>query len=287
MSANWRTKSLVPLFIEKTSSHLNKIFQCPLSPPAWPLVPRTRASMCTQAIRCHHGQSAGKSRRTPWPAQSCWPLSPAEEGTTGPPLQWSFSSSAYKLFFQEPVGTYHLQHCCQICSILACLLQKVGGGGAGQLIDSVLEQTSFTSQMVCAGVMQLVGEAVFTATLYRFFIFLYLFSGIHLQRLWDLWSDDVFEQKDELSVGGINIWPILSIIVDWGERVFFSVTAIFLLHLRMFPLSQCFFLFGLLEKKIKNGEMWLWNNSKERNSFRFGWLLDFFALWYRWSHLWR
>lgn len=77
-------------------------------------------------------------------------------------------------------------------------------GTVGQQINSMIEQTSLTAQIVRAGVMQLWGEAVFTAGLLGFVLF-YLFLGVHLEHLRGLLSDDVFEQKGTLSVGGINV----------------------------------------------------------------------------------
>lgn len=53
-------------------------------------------------------------------------------------------------------------------------------GRVGQQINSMTEQMSFTVQMVRGRVVQLWGEAVFTAALLGF-AFLYLFSVIHLE----------------------------------------------------------------------------------------------------------
>lgn len=83
---------------------------------------------------------------------------------------------------------------------------------------------------------------------------------------------------------GIHISPILSIIVDGGEKVEKGCFSVLLLLLRAFPLSQWFSWSGFLQKSMVEETfffflMWKCNSTitfKGRSSFRFGQLLDIY-----------
>lgn len=166
---------MVPLFIEKLHSCLSKIcVPHHLRVAPWLLTPVQ--VQCTQATSCHHSWSSGKIWHMPRPAQS-----PAQEATLDLITKIIFLSlpAPFPRTCKNLPSPTLLSDFVQYWPV--CFKNFVVGR-VDQQINSMIDQMSFTSQMMCAGVRQLWGEAVLRATLY-IFIFLYLFSGIHLKNL--------------------------------------------------------------------------------------------------------
>lgn len=106
-------------------------------------------------------------------------------------------------------------------------------GRVGQQIDSSIEQTSFTLQMVCARVMHL-GWRLYLQQLFMI-LFSFIYFQVYIYSVYEIYGQMMsLSKKTHISERNQHL-PNTQ---DWGERVFFSVTAIFSMHLRMFPLSQ-------------------------------------------------